>query len=264
MFIASSTVPRLDGYDPVVSRFVRSGLALSAAPIQTGRLNALNIMVKALKQFLLFDKFTAFYPIVGGLASWHSLNLINPSTFQITWNGTVTHNANGVTSDGSTGYGDTGFQRATEAACYGYFTTSSDYNGTPMGAADFDSTVACGYTNRNTNALRALFNDPGSTEASTANPPTSGLIVGQSLSDFTNQIWVRGNLINSQAGSAAPGFEGLNVTLLAFNDLVGGITDFCTQPFQLFFIAAQSFSATEHSILSYIVNQYQTSLARGV
>lgn len=263
MVIATSTVPRLDGYDPVVSRFVRTGLALSAAPIQTGRLNALNIMVKGLKQFLLFDKFTALYPIVGSLASWHSLNLVNPSTFQITWNGTVTHNESGITSDGATGYGDTGFTRSTVSASYGYYTNSSAYNGSPMGTVDGDSTIASDFTDRNGNALTAEFNDNGVDPATTAAAPTSGLIVGQSLSDSTNQIWVRGNLIDSGAGTGNA-VTNLPVSILGINNAGTGVGDFCSQTFQLFFIAAQSFSATEHSILSYIVNQYQTSLARGV
>lgn len=263
MFIASSTVPILDGYVPVVSRFIRTGLGLSAAPIQTGKLNALNLMVKELQRFLLFDKFTAFYPILGGIASWHSLNLINPTTFQITWTGTVTHNANGVTSDGTTGYGDTGFIRTTVAASYGYFTTSTAYNGTPMGTTDTDSAVASDFTDRNGNALSAEFNDNGVDPATTAAPPTSGLIVGQSLSNSTNEIWVRGSLIDSGSGSGNA-TTNLPVSILGLNTAGGGVADFCTQTFQLFFIAATSLSSTEHSMLNYIVNQYQTSLARGV
>lgn len=262
MVIATSTVPRLDGYDPVVSRFVRTGLALSAVPIQTGKLNALNIMVKALKQFLLFDKFTAFYPLVGGLASWHSLNLVNPSTFQITWNGTVMHNEQGITGDGVTGYGDTGFIKSTVSVSYGYYTTSSDYGGTPIGCLEPDSIFAADYNSREPDRLSAEFNDQGIFIAESLVPPSSGLIVGQSLTDSTTQLWVRGDLIDSGAGSGSA-LTGLSVPVLADN-ITGNIAEFCTQPFQLFFIAETSFTSTEQSILSYIVNQYQTSLARGV
>lgn len=53
----------------------------------------------------------AFYPFVGGTASTHKWNGKDvrdlDAAFRILWTGTVTHNANGITGDGSTGYGDT-------------------------------------------------------------------------------------------------------------------------------------------------------------
>jgi hypothetical protein len=52
-----------------------------------------------------WHKFSAVYPFVGRSAAAHSFNLIDPSKFRISWNGTVTHNADGATSNGTTGYG---------------------------------------------------------------------------------------------------------------------------------------------------------------
>ena len=63
----------------------------------------------------------AIYPFVGGTASKHSHNL-KSSSYQLTWHGTLTHDANGVTGDGSTGYGDTGFSPRTAGS---QFTTNS-------------------------------------------------------------------------------------------------------------------------------------------
>jgi len=56
-----------------------------------------------------WDKCDLIYPFVGGTALAHSINLKAPGDFTITWNGTVTHDANGITGDGATGYGDTGY-----------------------------------------------------------------------------------------------------------------------------------------------------------
>lgn len=50
----------------------------------------------------------AVYPIIGGNATSHSFNFLNPAQFQITWYGTITHTISGVKGDGTTGYGDTG------------------------------------------------------------------------------------------------------------------------------------------------------------
>lgn len=54
---------------------------------------------------------TALYPIVGGTASHHKYNFLNPldtnAAFRITWAGTITHDADGVLGDGSSGTGNT-------------------------------------------------------------------------------------------------------------------------------------------------------------
>lgn len=254
MFIASSTVPRLDGYDPVVSRFVRSGLALSAATIQTGKLDALNIMVKALKQFLLFDKFTAFYPILGGLASWHSFNLIDPTTFQITWNGTVTHSADGVKSDGVTGYGDTGFIRT------GTILTQGCYANT------FGDGYCIGTDDDNTLFDRILISGAdidgrvGDGSAQFSSTPNTGLIVASSKNNGDLNLFIRGSSVASATVTDATTL-GNPEYVLNGNSASGFFTN---RFFQLFFISEVEWTTTEHSNLNYIVNQYQTSLARGV
>lgn len=73
--------------------------------------NAVNQLVIDLKAASIWSKLLAIYPFVGGSATKHKYNLKDPrdldAAFRIVWNGTVTHDASGVTSDGSSGYGDT-------------------------------------------------------------------------------------------------------------------------------------------------------------
>jgi hypothetical protein len=77
--------------------------------------NAINQLVINLKTASLWTKMRAIYPFVGGTAAAHKWkwNLKDPrdldGAFRILWTGGVTHNANGVTPNGSTGYGDTRF-----------------------------------------------------------------------------------------------------------------------------------------------------------
>ncbi|WP_199121592.1 hypothetical protein [Pedobacter sp. ASV28] len=52
----------------------------------------------------------AVYPIVGGTATSHSFNFLNPAQYQVNWFGVVTHSSNGMQSDGTTGYGNTGIK----------------------------------------------------------------------------------------------------------------------------------------------------------
>lgn len=56
----------------------------------------------------VWSKWIAYYGFVGGTAGSHAINWKNPSSYLITWIGTLTHNATGVKGNGSTGYGDTG------------------------------------------------------------------------------------------------------------------------------------------------------------
>jgi hypothetical protein len=51
----------------------------------------------------------AVYPIIWNNADSHSFNFLNPAQYQVNWFGVVTHSSNGVQSDGTTGYGNTGF-----------------------------------------------------------------------------------------------------------------------------------------------------------
>lgn len=65
---------------------------------------AVNDLVVGLKAESLWTKLFALYPFVGGNAAAHAENLIS-AAYQITWHGAVTHNANGITGNGTTGYG---------------------------------------------------------------------------------------------------------------------------------------------------------------
>lgn len=82
---------------------------INAAGITDGtQISAINSLVVDLKDNGLWEKFHVIYPFVGGTASSHSYNLVNPSAYQVLWSSSgVTHNANGITGNGSTGYGDT-------------------------------------------------------------------------------------------------------------------------------------------------------------
>lgn len=80
----------------------------AAGITDTTQVSALHTLVAELKGYGLWQKFHAIYPFVGGTAGAHSYNLVNPATYQIVWSTSgVTHNANGITGNGSTGYGDT-------------------------------------------------------------------------------------------------------------------------------------------------------------
>lgn len=76
---------------------------------------AINTFVKSGKAHGWWDAADCIYPIIGGTANSHAINLKNPNRFSVTWHGTLSHTAIGVQSTGGSGsndYGDTGYNPA--------------------------------------------------------------------------------------------------------------------------------------------------------
>ena len=69
--------------------------------------SAINQLVIDLKSKSIWTKFKAIYPIVGGVASSHAVNLKTPGTHNLTFASGMTHSANGMVGNGSSAYADT-------------------------------------------------------------------------------------------------------------------------------------------------------------
>jgi hypothetical protein len=80
----------------------------AAGIVDATQQTAINNLVVSLKGAGLWTLLRAAYPLVGGTAYSHKVNLINPSTYPVLWNGGVIHTSLGVVGDGS-GYGNTQF-----------------------------------------------------------------------------------------------------------------------------------------------------------
>ena len=107
---------------------------LSAAGITDPTIeSAVNTLVVDLKGYSIWTKMKAIYPFVGGTASTHKWNLINPldtnAAFRLTFNGGWTHSANGALPNGTNGYAETyfnissGFTTANRGSAGGYWRT---------------------------------------------------------------------------------------------------------------------------------------------
>jgi hypothetical protein len=69
--------------------------------------SAINTLVVALKGYSIWTKFKAIYPIVGGVASSHAVNLKTPGTFNLTFATGWTHSSTGMTPNGTSAYANT-------------------------------------------------------------------------------------------------------------------------------------------------------------
>jgi len=69
---------------------------------------AINQLTIDLKSYGLWNKMKAVYPFIGGTSSTHKWNLINPvdtdNGFRLNFFGSITHNSNGITGNGTNAY----------------------------------------------------------------------------------------------------------------------------------------------------------------
>lgn len=158
MLITRNPIAYLDSFDALDLSVIFSGMdaaaaayitALTAAGVtpNAATQTAINNFYVSLKNAALYDKLYAFYLVIGGTAATHAINGKAPGTNNITWNGTLTHNANGVTGDGSTGYGNLGFAPnaviTSGVGGLGYYRrTSANTLTTDMGCIAFAGSVA--------------------------------------------------------------------------------------------------------------------------
>jgi hypothetical protein len=96
--------------------------------------SAVNTLVNNLKTAGIWTKMKAVYPFIGGTASTHKWNLINPqdtnAAYRLTFNGGWTHSSTGALPNGTNGYADTffnlstGFTSANKGSVGGYWRTA--------------------------------------------------------------------------------------------------------------------------------------------
>jgi hypothetical protein len=86
------------GADPVVQTFVSSTYANIT---DVAQVSALNYLVTSLKENGLWDRIRLLYPFVGGNATSHRFNLIDPALYAITFTGSFVHNSSGISGTAS-------------------------------------------------------------------------------------------------------------------------------------------------------------------
>ena len=125
---------------------------LNAAVIEdVTQANAVNTLVTSLKGYGIWTKMKALYPFVGGTASSHKWNLKNPldtdAAYRLTFNGGITHSANGIQGNAINGYYQTFinpsvvFSPASGGSQFIYSRTDLD-TGVDLGALAFQPSLS--------------------------------------------------------------------------------------------------------------------------
>lgn len=227
---------------------------------------AINNLVIDLKDAGLWTKMNAIYPYVGGTATTHKFNLKNPAdtdaAFRLAFSGTITHNTNGVTGNGSTGFANTFINVANDlgggrddASGFVYSITNSQ-SGVDFGVLD---TNGFQLNIRNTsNQLTARCNTAAIITPSNSNSIGFFGISRLSSTEYSRNI----NKSHTTVSAAATSAVSRAIFVLALNN-VGTAAFFSARniAFQCF---GKGLTTTEIDTLVDINGTFQTTLGRFV
>lgn len=187
-------------FDPDAQAFITA-----AGLTDNTQKTAINQLVLDLKGYNIWTKFIALYPYVGGTATTHKFNLKDPqdtnAAFRITWNGGVTHNANGITGNGTNGYGETYITPSTSLSLNDvhisfWSKTNIQTAVNDMGIADSLGNRGINIVARNTSNLAQYYLNDFSTN-NVANSNGDGFFVGSRTASNVKKLFRNGALLSS-------------------------------------------------------------------
>ena len=229
--------------------------------------SAIDTLCKDLKSAGIFTKMSAIYPMVGGTATTHKFNLVNPvdsdAAFRLSFLGGWTHSSNGMLPNGLNGYADTFLTPSTTLSLNN--TSLSLYSRTNKSESSIDIGCQGGgnatYTHWNfatTTAFRGINSAP-TTRVPIVN--TTGLLTASRI--------VSNNEVYYSNGAFASNFNANSTALTAQKIIIGGrnnggTADLLANKQYAFACIGQGLSATEASNLYTAVQKFQTTLGRQV
>ncbi len=220
---------------------------------------AVNTFVTKAKAQGIWNDLDKIYPFIGGTATSHRYNLKN-ALADGTFFGGVTHNANGVTFNGSTGYFDTGW--ATNAGNvynrhFSQYITSQSMS--TAWAGSYDGTNLFGLR---TDQARTL--DFVGLNSLYVTPPTyltrSAIMCSNVESSTVGKIYTDGSLAftNTGAINAGPVTNTVYVGALNFN----GTASFFHNPNVRFATTGNKLTASQQAILNTLAREFNAILGR--
>jgi hypothetical protein len=255
------------GYDSDAQAFFTANTGLGAT-IE----NAINDLVVGLKADGLWSKFYAIYPMVGGTASSHKWNLKDPrdldAAFRLVFSGTITHDANGVTGNGTNGYADTKFNDTTVGVSSSDFSmgmssrTNSSLGGCDMGAIkNPPASYNMLWVRRDTSLLYdnvMLYDDSNFYGNYVTN--STGLFTINRTSSTEQKFYQGATLKATRSGFSATTGVNYNHYLMCRN-VIGSPGNYSNRNYNFFFFAT-AFDATQMTNLNSRHSTFQTALSR--
>ena len=221
---------------------------------------AINTLVVDFKGYNIWTKFKAIYPIVGGSASSHAVNLKTPGTYNLSFQVGWTHSATGMTPNGAT-FANSNLLPSTHlntnSNSFGIYSRTNNTSGSQVygiwnGIAYF--------LQNNLTGANFVSGEVTGIVSYTANPTTSLLMATRTSSSLLKAF--RGGVLLGQSTSSITGIPNINFYFGARNN--GGNPDFWTSHQLAFAFLGDGLTDTDSANLYTAVQAYQTTLSRQV
>lgn len=244
-----------------------TAFATATGITDTTILNALNTFDTGLISNGLDTDLDVLYPFVGGTATTHKYNFMDPATFALTFNGGWIHSSTGIKPNGTNAYAQTGWVPSsrystglTNGAWGSYirqsltawpqFVLGSYTPGSYFGLAGNSTNTQYWRVNGEANTTPTTTLNKGMFQASRALTSTN-MFVSQNGQQFE----LSGILANG-------GIPGVEVYLSANNN--GGATQFGSQEQSLTYLSKGKYTQSQQLTMNNLVQALQTSLSRQV
>jgi hypothetical protein len=216
-------------------------------------------------------KIKALYPIVGGTASTHKFNFVNPldtnGAFRLTFNGGITHNSNGITGNGSNGYANSFFNPDglidIDSFSFGFYSRTNVSDGSyDIGTFDSSSTPSNCQAMIQARFADFMFgavnqDDPAATPTSTDSTGFHAISRINSSQETRN---IRGT--NTTYSRTSRDIPNLNMFLMAVN-FNGSPFGYSLRNYAYYYLS-DGLSTTELNNLNTLIVDFQTTLGRNV
>jgi hypothetical protein len=233
---------------------------------------AWNAFVVGAKSDGFWNDLQVINPLLGSAAAKTAINAKNPAQHAITWNGTVTHNADGVTGNGTNGYGNMAYNPSTQMSTSGAFACAYVVNAIANNATE---TFEFGSTNSDCGILLAadfanitygmLFNQ-GEVLNQNSTTARTGIMILNRTSASSAKFWRNGILVEEVTGApVGPVYNAIpnaNLLILAKNNDGAGAVSFSSNTVGFLAFGGTGLNDTKRAAFETRLQTLMTALGR--
>lgn len=251
------------GNDPDAQLFI------TATGITGTNATATNQLVLDLKNANIWTKMKAIYPLVGGTATSHKFNLLNPvdsnAAFRLVFAGGLTHSSDGILGGGVNGYANTFLTPSTSLTLnnshisYNIYTNATTAPIAHIGARSASNAAI--WAGINTTANESSYNGTSTNVVSKTVTATThkGFWCGSRIANNSHNFIGADGVITSNTTTVTAALPTLAFPLLALN--IGTISQYSNFGYS-FFSIGDGLTTTEMTAFKTAVNNFQTTLGR--
>jgi hypothetical protein len=222
----------------------------------------------------LWNKLYAFYPIIGGTAGAHKFNGKNPAdtngAFRLTFNGGITHSADGLQPNGSNGYAETHFNASTQIGDGNSVSLGLYINLEGVDSGVYNIGVIDGSDNslvlapKTSGSPYLIFDSGVPPDARTEYNPIdsiSGITIGSCRSATEREVYKNGVSLATNTNNISTTYANATIPIGVRYSTVDGFQFYANNRFAFSFIGS-GLSDTDVLNLSTAINTYQVGLGR--